>query len=106
MRRSMRAAEHQRALRFPLVVPILTDKGLGTTREVSIAGVFFEIDQPYSAGEPVTIALVLERADPDAPLHLKGVGHVVRVEPRDDKIGVAAAVTWQVAPPEPSTPPA
>ncbi len=93
-------------MRVPIAGAVRTQKqGLGTARNVSTTGVFFEVDEPYALGESVNLSLVLERPYSTVPIRLQGKGRVVRVEARGRKLGVAVAVTWGVierlAPPPP-----
>ena len=77
------------------------DHGTGSTRDVSVGGVFFVTLQRFSPGDPIELTLVLEHLDPDYhPVHLYCRGQVVRVEPNDGNMGVAVEITaYRVAPP-------
>jgi hypothetical protein len=44
-------------------------------------------------GEVIQFALVLEYIDPRQPVRLRCRGHVVRLERRDNTMGVAVAIT-------------
>jgi len=96
MSRPSDSAERRQAPRLPAAGSVRTQKGVGTPRDVSSTGVFFEVDEPYALGESVSLSLVLERPYAAAPIRLQGKGRVVRVEPRGGRIGVAVAVTWDV----------
>lgn len=69
------------------------EAGNGWTRDVSVSGVYFETEQSFSVGAPITFSMVLAHANPDVPLRVQCQGHIVRVERRDGRIGIAATVT-------------
>jgi hypothetical protein len=76
------------------------DHGIGLTRDVSVGGVFFVTLQRFSPGDPIECTLVFEHLDPDHHVRLHCCGQVVRVEPDDGTMGIAAAITaYRVAPP-------
>jgi len=87
-----RVTERRQARRYPVSVPVELQGGRGLTREVSTSGMFFETKQSLSPGSLVHFSLLLEHAHPRAPLRMECVGQIVRVEPRDDRLGVAAAL--------------
>ena len=85
--------ERRQAVRFPIAIPVELDEGTGTTRDVSLSGVFFETTQWFAPGEPVRLTLVLERASPGDPIRLQCEGQVVRVGRSNAKVEVAVAIT-------------
>jgi hypothetical protein len=104
MARPSDSPERRQASRFPAAGTIRTQKGVGAVLDVSTTGVFFEADEPYAAGEPVSLSLVLEPPLSAVRVRLQGTGHVIRVEPRGRKNGIAVAVTWGVIEREPPPP--
>ena len=88
-----KVSERRRAARFQIPIPVELEEGRGTTRDVSLSGVFFETDQSFAPGEQVSLIMVLERASPDRPIRLQCEGRVVRVTRSDKRIGVAVAIS-------------
>jgi hypothetical protein len=84
--------ERRRAARFRIAIPVELQEGTGTTRDVSLSGIFFETDQFFAPGEQVNLVLVLERSSPGRPIRLQCEGRVVRVIQSDTRIGVAVAI--------------
>lgn len=80
-------------VRFAITLPVELDEGAGTTRDVSLSGVFFETDQSFSLGESIRFVLVLEHVHAGRPLRLYCEGRVVRVNRCDGQLGVAVAIT-------------
>jgi hypothetical protein len=85
--------ERRRAVRFPINIPVELDGGGGVTRDVSLSGVFFEIEQWFAPGEPIRLTPVLERASSGHTIRVKCEGRVVRVVDSDTKTDVAVQVT-------------
>jgi hypothetical protein len=71
---------------------IRSERGKGLTRDISVSGVYFETEEPHSAGAAILFTLVLEYSEP-MPLRLSCVGEVLRVDTHGDTFGVAAAIT-------------
>lgn len=63
----------------------------GITRDVSASGVFFETDVPYVIGSEISFAMDLET--PGGKMVLRCRGEIVRVKPREGKVGVAVKIT-------------
>ncbi len=87
------SSERRRAARFPLTIPVELEEGRGTTRDVSLSGVFFETDQSFAPDERVSLVLVLERSSPGRPIRLQCEGRVVRVTSSGTRTGVAVALS-------------
>jgi hypothetical protein len=85
--------ERRQAERSQVALPVQLEDGVGVTRDVSAAGVFFETERVLAVGTAIRLSLLLEHADPEGPLRLHCQGHVVRVEPGPGKVGVAVAIT-------------
>jgi len=75
-----------------MTLPVQMDEGVGTTRDVSLSGVFFETDVPFRVEEPVKFILVFEGMSWSRTIRLECEGRVVRVEPAGAKLGVAATI--------------
>jgi hypothetical protein len=84
-------SDRRQAARFRIAIPVELEGGMGTTRDVSLSGVFFETEQSFAPGEQISLALVLERVSLGRPVRLQCDGRVVRVTPVDRRIGVAVA---------------
>lgn len=87
--------DRRRSPRYPLNLSIELDAERGVTRDVSASGVFFETERSYVPGALIQFTLILEYADPAAPLCLDCQGQVVRVEATERRFGVAAVITSQ-----------
>jgi PilZ domain-containing protein len=84
--------------RFPFELRVELAQGVGVTQNVSAGGVYFVTDQPHSPGEPADFTLVLGQLTDGGPWRLRCAGTVLRVEPRGDRVGVAATiVSYQVS---------
>jgi hypothetical protein len=86
--------DRRQAQRFRLALPVELGDTTGQTRDISTSGVFLELDtdRTFSRGESVSFTLQSEHADPNHPVHLQCQGVVVRVEPREGKVGVAVRI--------------
>lgn len=86
-------SERRRAARFRIAIPVELEEGMGITRDVSLAGVFFEAEHSFAPGEQISLIMVLERASPGRAVRLQCEGRVVRVTHLDRRIGVAVAIS-------------
>jgi hypothetical protein len=68
----------------------LDSGGVGTTRDVSASGIFFEGDASYACGTSIEFSIDINT--PGGPMILRCRGEVVRVERRDTKVGVAVRI--------------
>ncbi len=78
--------ERRQATRYRVALPVELEEGIGQTRDVSALGVFFETDQSLSPGASVHVSLVF-----GSGLRVHCEGQVVRVQPLQGRVGVAAA---------------
>jgi hypothetical protein len=85
--------ERRKAPRFQVALRVELPAGTGITRDLSASGVFFETDLVFALGQVIQFALVFEHIDPRQPVRLRCQGQVVRVERRNDTLGVAVAIT-------------
>ena len=68
-------------------------RGSGLTRDVSAGGVYFLTDQAYRLDSQLDLTLVFGATLPESPIQVQCQARVVRVEPRSDGVGIAAAIT-------------
>jgi hypothetical protein len=92
MTNTVHTPDRRKAPRFQVALPVELPEGRGITRNLSACGVFFETDRVFAVDEVIQFALVLEYVDPSRPVRLQCRGHVVRVERRDNTVGVAVAI--------------
>jgi hypothetical protein len=83
----------ERASRVQSCLPVSVNGVKGVTRDISATGVFFEIDDNYSAGSKIQFELQLDT--PGGPLRLVCDGEVVRVVSEGGKSHVAARIISQ-----------
>lgn len=80
------------ATRFPVALPIDVEGKPGTTRDVSIGGVYFQIDQSFEPGSEVQVSMDLLHVKPKQSVRLVCKGRVVRVERKNGSLGVAVTI--------------
>ena len=82
-------AEHRRAPRVaaPLPLPVGLRRGRGVMRDVSASGIFFETDAAYAVGNAIEVQLDLDT--PWGRVMVRSAGRIVRIEPHEDRVGVA-----------------
>lgn len=92
-------ADRRMARRLPIELPVELGGDTGRTRDMSASGVYFETRQAFVPGAPITFALILEDAAiffgegaAPSPFRLECEGQIVRVDQREDTVGVAAAL--------------
>src|SRR2546425_2117390 len=83
----------RRVRRHVLALPVQLARGSGLTRDVSTGGVYFLTDQVYPLDSQVDLTLVFGATPPEPPIQVQCQARVVRVEPRSDGVGIAAAIT-------------
>ena len=81
------------ARRYAVGLPVQLARGSGLTRDVSACGVYFLTDQAYPLDSQVDLTLVFAATPPEPPIQVQCHARVVRVEPRSDGVGIAAAIT-------------
>jgi PilZ domain-containing protein len=92
MRPMKKNGEDQRAEeRIGAAWPVDLGASTGVTCDVSASGMFFETDATYALGNEVTFAVDL--ATPCGKLTLRCQGSIVRLEPREHRVGVAVKIT-------------
>ena len=81
----------RREERVSTMLPVDVENAAGIVRDVSASGIFFEIDARYTIGSLISFAVKLDT--PSGDMNLKCRGKVVRIEPRDARVGVAVEIT-------------
>ena len=65
----------------------------GQTRDVSFRGLYFLIEEDFAPGSPIEFILTLPREITLAgDVHIRCFAQIVRVEPNNDKRGIAARI--------------
>ena len=94
-------AERRTARRYAITLPVKVrsarDAGaaeqVGETRDVSFRGLYFLVDASFEAGSEIEFVLTLPKEITQAKdVHIRCLGQVVRVEPRNGRRGVAARI--------------
>jgi len=88
------AGTRQQKIRDPRIdtpLPVFLDNATGVTRDMSVSGAFFWTSGTYATGESISFAIELKTAK--GRMMRKCQGIVVRTEPHDYMIGVAARIT-------------
>jgi Tfp pilus assembly protein PilZ len=81
----------RREERVSTMLPVDVENAAGIVRDVSASGIFFEIDARYTIGSLISFAVKLDT--PSGDMNLKCRGKVVRIEPREARVGVAVEIT-------------
>jgi PilZ domain-containing protein len=93
-------SERRASRRFTMALPLTvrsTEPGgnerQAQTRDVSFRGLYFLIDEDFAPGTPVEFILTLPREITMASdVHIRCFAEIVRVEPNNDRRGVAARI--------------
>jgi hypothetical protein len=83
--------DKRREERVSAMLSVNVGNAAGIVRDVSASGIFFEIDAAYTLGSSISFAVKLDT--PSGFMNLKCLGEIVRIEPRDSRIGVAVKIT-------------
>lgn len=83
--------DKRRGERVRAGLPVEVEGLPAMARDVSATGIFIETDAAYALGSPVNMALDLDT--PWGKVMFKCQGRIVRVEHRDEKVGVAVRFT-------------
>jgi hypothetical protein len=81
----------KRAERVSRELPVNLGNASGTTRNLSATGVFFETDATYPLLSS-SMRFEMEFDTPDGRVLVKCLGEIVRLEPRNQKVGVAVKI--------------
>jgi PilZ domain-containing protein len=79
--------ERRRGERFKLVLPVQLNNGIGTTRDISTSGIFFETQVVHSVGDPIRLSVDFG----DTMIGCEG--RIVRLEKLNGKSAVAVELT-------------
>ena len=79
--------------RHAIRLPVQFARGSGLTRDMSAGGVYFLTDQAYPLDSQVDLTLRFAATPPEPSIQVQCHARVVRVEPRSDHVGIAAAIT-------------
>lgn len=82
--------DQRREERIITALPVDLGTATGITRDVSASGVFFETDATYALGSEISFAVELDT--PGGRMMLRCEGEIVRIEPRDARVGVAVKI--------------
>ena len=80
--------------RIPSENPVNLGNAKGLTRDISASGMYFETDASCALGNRINFTVEFD--SPGGKLVLKCDGKIVRIEPRDGKIGVAVKIIKSV----------
>ena len=80
--------------RVSTILPVSVGSTAGIVRDVSASGIFFEIDANYTLGSSISFAVKLDT--PSGYMNLKCLGEIVRIEPRESKVGVGVRIKESV----------
>jgi PilZ domain len=87
----MTQPQKRRDQRIDTPLLVFLDNARGVTRDMSVSGAFFWTSGTYAVGDPISFAIELKTAGGKKMWKCRGA--VVRTEPRDHMIGVAATIT-------------
>lgn len=76
--------------RVSAAMPVRLEDALGTTRDVSASGVYFEIDCKMAVGSEISFEI--EMSTLLGPMKMKSRGRIVRVEQKDGRAGIAVTM--------------
>lgn len=80
------------ASRFSMSLPLHVDGKTGTTRNVSTRGIYFETDESYTPGAELQLSMDLLNVMPEGAAQLICKGRIVRVEPKEGRLGIAVTI--------------
>jgi len=83
-------SEKRKDRRVDSALFVSLEKARGVTRDVSASGAFFWTSGAYAVGEPISFAI--EHNTPTGRMISKCRGDVLRTEPQDHMVGVAASI--------------
>jgi hypothetical protein len=82
----------RREKRIEATLAVHLEQGSGVTRNVSASGVYFETDVPLAEGAPIHFSIDFSDSA-GGPVRMKCEARIVRVERKNGKVGVGAAIT-------------
>lgn len=85
-----REQDKRKEQRVSAALPVDLGTATGITRDVSASGVFFEVDATYALSSEIRFAVELDT--PGGKMMLRCEGEIIRIEPRDKRVGVAVRI--------------
>lgn len=89
-RQSSTAPRPHRAERVDVALPVRLADRIGLTRNVSVSGIYFEMDAAAEAGSEVSFDIDMET--PLGRMTLRCSGQVVRTEAKGSRTGIAVQI--------------
>lgn len=89
-RRTATPLRPRRAERVDVALPVRLAGGIGLTRNVSVEGIYFEMDTAAEAGSEIAFDVDMETPLGKMTLHCQGL--VVRTEHKGTRSGVAVRI--------------
>ncbi len=89
------SGNHRTAHRFSVEAPVYLGETVAHTRDMSVSGVYFEVDENFAPGASLEFAVDLRHVRPEGPVRLICTGKIVRVERHGGRVGVAVAFDTQ-----------
>jgi len=68
-------------------MPVNLEAATGVTRDVSETGLYIETDAKYAVGSEISVSVAVDT--PGGKMMLRCRGNIVRIEPRETKVGLA-----------------
>lgn len=84
--------EKRVAERVHVELPLYIGQEESVTRDVSRSGVYFLSEGLFVEGKTLNFSLCFDYTLPGEPIRLSCLGEVVRVEPHNQKFGIAAKI--------------
>jgi hypothetical protein len=91
MQTSHLLSERRSADRYLVSLPVETDRGPGTTRNVSVSGLYLVTDQQVATGDDLELIIAVPDRETSIPLRVRVSGKVVRVEDVEGAKGAGIA---------------
>lgn len=89
----MNCSRQRKAVRYQGKIPLEVKQGMGCTRNFSTNGLYFLTDQRLAIGEQLEVVVLLEHTGLVPGCRIRYQGEVLRMEPLDEKFGIAFAVS-------------
>lgn len=87
----MNKSQKRRDKRVDTALMVFLDNARGVTRDMSASGAYFWTSGSYVPGEPISFAIELKTAAGKVMWRCRG--DVIRTEPQDHMVGVAARIS-------------
>lgn len=87
-----RGMDRRREVRHAVHLPVEMDFGTGTTRDMSVSGAYIEAQEfDLPVGHPFTFSVTIGKGEA-ASWTLKCRGLVIRIDRKEDRVGIAATI--------------